>query len=181
MDLFHGFAKHNAQDTMGTLPIMAQGLVNAAINGSKQFFESYQEVTPAILSTTEQGEISVYLVQYSNDAEKQLQWSFLRLVRRSCPNVVLVSEVWASSYKGKKDTDISNLPRPSRDPERKEFVMVSLWSGKRSVVFGAEITRNPDKLGEFCVISDSMFPGEKGEDLQGELTKGTPYDTGEGN
>lgn len=145
-------------------------LVEAMIEGAKHFFEEYKEVPPAMTCFAPGFSPMVFPSVHHNDAEKACVWAFLRFLRETHPVVVLVSEIWAS--KRDKGNDPYKQTRPSEDPKRTEMVMISVWDESRTILIGADITRNPDKLGEFTVRSDS---NDEGCELEGELCKGEPF------
>lgn len=146
------------------------GIVNGMIKVAIQFFGEEHEVPPAVCAFAEGHTPLVFPAVHRNDVEKQVVWAFLRFLRETHPTVILVSEIWAS--KCDKDQDYKKMPRPSQDPNREEMVMINFWDEERTVVIASDITRNPDKLGEFTVRIDSNDDGMK---LEGELAKGEPF------
>lgn len=166
-----------AEDTMPTLDENARKLVDCALVGARDCFDRDGEALGVILVLPEQGEPQVYPATHSNDEEKRKCWDFLREQKANNPHVVLISEVWMSRCgKDGINPDGSAKVRPMNDPNRFEQVMVTLYSGPRTVMFCAEITRNPDKLGEWVTFYDSAFPLKGGADsMGGALMDGQKY------
>lgn len=157
-------------EVMLTVSEYARKSVESAIEGARHFFDESGEIPPAITCVDENDDPHVYPAVHRNDVEKQCAWAFLRFLRETHPIVLLISEVWVSTCG--KDEDLRDRPRPSQDPKRKELCMISLWDGKRSLWIAADITRNPNKLGEFTVRLDS---NDEDCSVTGELAKGKTY------
>lgn len=167
----------SAEDTMATLDENARGLVDTAMVGARESFDKDWEVNSFLLVIPEQGELKVYPMLHSNDEEKAERWEFMRKQRANNPHVVLISEVWmAMCKKDDMNPDGSVKVMPRNHPNKVEKVMVNLWSGERSVIFAADITRNPNHLGEWRTWYDSSFH-KKGFEWGGELERGERYKT----
>lgn len=159
-------------EVMLTVGEEASACVEAMIDGARKFFAEGGDVPSAVSCVTESGEPHVYPAHHRNDVEKQCVWAFVRFLRETHPVVVLISEIWQSSYQGKKGMDAKKLPRPSEDPNHTEAVLITLWAGKRTIWISAPITRHPNHLGEFMVKFDT---DDEGCHVEGELAKGKPY------
>lgn len=147
----------------------ARKMVEAMMDGARKFFAD-GDVPSAVTALDPKGIPHVYPIIHHNDMEKYCMWAFIRYLRETHPIVSMVSEIWVSHCKG--DENPYKKMKPSQDPNRQEMVMITLWQGTRTVWFAADITRNPDKLGEFTVRFDTT---EDGCHVEGELAKGEPY------
>lgn len=113
------------------------------------------EIVPAhlwILSLT--GEThSVEMDHYMNDDMKPLAAAFIQHLQEQ-PGVmatIFVSEVWVAEMSSEdfdKKVSAGEDLRPSNNPNRKEGVMIQVESPIGDLTYFAEISRNPDQLGE---------------------------------
>lgn len=163
-----------AEETIFTLSPEAASIVKSMMAGGRKFFDEGKEEVAAVVAVPEFGDPRVFPALHSNPAEKQIVWSFLRLLRATHPVVALINEAWYSEYG--KDWDPSKYVPPSQDPNRKELMLIYLWDCERSVVFHAQITRNPNHLGEWRTVHDSDFPLDNGDlSFSGALMEGEKY------
>jgi hypothetical protein len=63
---------------------------------------------------------------------------------------------------------------PSEDPNRKEKLMVTIYQHSRTVIFTADILRDPNRLEEWKTFYDSSFPNKMGS-IAGGMMTGKPY------
>lgn len=160
-------------DTLESVDDRTRAAIEGCIATAISFFHEDGEVPPAIIAIPEEGSPKVFPAKHQNDEQKEVVWSFLRVVRITHPVTILVSEVWYLSLEG-KNVDTKHLPRPSESPDRKEVVMIQVWDHKRNIMIVAEITRNPTHLGEFYTVRDSDFD-EPGAEVTGALNDGPRY------
>lgn len=154
-----------------TLKANTRKLIEGAVEGSVNCFAERGEVMPVIIALTEEDKPKIFKAEHRNQEEKQIVWAFLNLVRIMHPVTILVSEAWYSSIKDKK---MEQYIPPSEDPNHKEVAMIQVWDKDRNIMISADITRNPDHLGEFFVRSDTLSQGElKG--IGGALQEGDRY------
>jgi hypothetical protein len=171
--------KFPVKDTLGTVSKECAACIQSAMDGAIEFFAKYHEVPPAIIAVPEFGKPKVFKVNHQNQKEKDLQWEFLKMVRQLHPITLLISEVWYISRKGNLKPG-EKIPLPSYSPDRKEVVMIQVWDHDRNIFIAADITRNPDKLGEFVTVHDTQFD-PKGLTMDGALNEGGRYKGGEVN
>lgn len=170
------------QDTLNTLlPDAKKLLEECIIPASRKCFEEDGEVHPYMFSVRPDGKPQIYNIPVMDDETKPAIWEALRMARRGFPIVAFISEVWM--LEDRKAATENMLPdgsckiMPRDHPLKTEAVMISLFQGKRTVNFRADIRRNPTKLEEYRVFYDSQFPGKDcGADaVQGAMVDGDPY------
>jgi hypothetical protein len=171
--------KFPVKDTLGTVSKLASAAIKTSIEGAIEFFAEKHEVPSAIIAIPEHGDPKVFGVRHTNHKEKEAQWAFLKLVRSTHPITLLISEVWYLQRKG-KEWNKDNLPLPSESPDRQEVVMIQVWDHDRNIFIAADITRNPDHLGEFFTVHDTQFDPD-GLKMDGALNDGPRYKGGEVN
>lgn len=166
------------QDTIATLRPESASLVELIKKGSKDMFGKSGKVAPCYFFLGEDGQVSVQEVTFRNDEEKDLVANKMRLIRQSVTIAAFVTEAWMGSYAKEtsmEDINSGNYTRPSKLPGRKEVVLITLWEGKRTVVFYAEIMRKPkDALSAWYTMIDSNFPlGPEGKgEIEGRMVDG---------
>lgn len=166
-------------DTLSTLPEDAKFLVETVMGASADLFHKHGEVGPVgfyILPFT--GEIKVKEVGGPFDENtKDAFFDELRVLRRTCPTVAFLSEVWMSEGMKEKDMNPDGTVKvmPRDDPNHSEHIMLNLWQGSRVVTFKAQITRNPTALGEWGAFYDSTFPIKGATDVKGRMVEGESF------
>lgn len=160
-------------ETLFTLGSEARCIAERLMEGGEKHLKEDKEVA-AIVAVPEFGQPKVFPAVHTNYAQKSVVWGFLRLLRGTHPIVALISECWYSEWEGKEFIP-GKHPLPSQDPNRKEMMMINLWDCERSLVFTAQISRNPIELGEWRTVHDSEFPldpddkvGFEGAVMEGE-------------
>lgn len=164
------------EEIWGTLSYPATVLVDAAVRGADGFFKDKGSVPSSVLAMPEEGNPRIYDIRHTNIHEKHVAWAFIRMLRATHPCVVLVAESWVVELKGNQKWEDCPLP-PSQHPDHIEVIMISVWDCGRHLILQADIHRNPDKLGDWTVGIDTMFPNPKDKEtkMDGELNRGTNY------
>jgi hypothetical protein len=164
--------------TLATLNPDARQLLEATLPGARQNFERDHRLYPCAFAVTLGMEPEVYAIEEMNDQTKPALWAFMARLRRTRPVAAFLSEVWMAKCKpGDVNPDGSLKIMPRDHPDKTEWVLFSLWSGKRTVMVRAEIKRQPDLLGPWEVMWDSDYPdpgflGKKADSVGGEMMEG---------
>lgn len=169
---------NSLDDTLNSMEPESSAVAKTIMEGSRHFFNKYGKVLPAMFAMPLFGDkLMIEDVAVLDDDTKPIVWDKLRLWRKTHPVVAFVSEVWMSQYKARK-LPPGPLPMPRDDPQKTEKVMIQLWIASRKVTIFAEITRNPDKLGEWEALFDSFFHKDGIDALGGAMMEGEPNTIG---
>lgn len=161
-----------AEDTLRTLGPEAHTVATTLMEGGEKYLMQDEEVA-AIVAAPNFGLPKVFPLRHTNHPEKKITWSFLRLLRATHPVVGMINECWYSENDIGWDPEVD--PMPSEDPNHKEMMMINLWDCERSVVFAADIFRNPSRLGEWRTLQDSDFPLDTDSGFTGAIMEGEPF------
>ena len=168
------------EDTLNTLTPDAQKLTRMVLSASREFMAADGNLEPILFVVNQAGLKDCFPLGNMMDLEnKPALWAGVRQLRRACPVVGMVTEVWMAECKGRQWDGV--MPRDRED--RKEMAMFHLWQGSRSVTFAADIQRTPNSLAPWKIMFDSHFPktGMSGANrVEGAMMDGEPY-AGEGN
>jgi hypothetical protein len=155
------------EDTISTLEPMTQELVHGVIQSCEEQF-SQDTGVPAAIFAIKAGEEKVrfQVLEEFNDEVRESVHRTLAGLRDQCPVVGFLSECWMKCYHTKHKVKTmeeaedwaTTQTRPSESPDRIEVVMFNVWQGDRTLLFQANIHRNPDRLGEWGVFHDYYFP-----------------------
>lgn len=143
------------EDTLNTMGNAAHALFDTLSQKCSELFRKYGNISPGIFCCGEsKGSLQVYDSPNIDDASRPLIWEILRQIRSRNHVTAFVSEVWMAEGK----TESLPMPRPSQHPDRKERLMINVWEDKRLVMFLADLNRKPNRLGDWRVFHDSLFP-----------------------
>lgn len=166
------------QDTIVTLTAGARVMVEKVLPNATGMFAERGEIDPALFVIRAMGdEVNVFETKaMMNDELKPALWEGVRQLRRRCPVVGFISEVWqVDTGRLSKEAAAEALKIMPRDhPDKVEVAMFQLWDGSRQVTFMADIKREPNALGKWSVLFDSFFPKGKMNSLGGAMMDGEP-------
>lgn len=144
------------------IPDQAEKLLKTALFGVKLNFSRGKQLMPVLICVNGD-KIEVIGVPFKNSAEKAMVSKLISLKSKESDCCVFISEIWTAQAKTREEV-INSVP-PSLRADRGESVMVQLMIKNRVIFHMAEITRAPDKLGEFKLVGDSADPDFKYESL----------------
>lgn len=169
-------------DTLDSVKIISRAMLESAMTGARELFKEEGSVSPVIFSANEdESNIRVHEIAVFDDDTKPAVFATMRLLRKTCPATLFITEIWQSKAKQEDVTkDFRVKVMPSDDPDHTESIMITMWQGKRVITINAEITRNPDALGEWKVFYDSEFTEPGGPtDVKGAMMEDHYLEGGE--
>lgn len=172
------------EETLSTLYPQCKLLAKTIMEGARANWERDKEIIPFGFFINDQGVQLVQVGKFDYETKPHI-WKVMAELRRQHRTVMFLSEIWESRPKpGDLNPDGSFKVMPRDDPNRQEYIMLQAWEGTRLITFRAQITRNPDNLGEWEVFFDSHFPVKMGnkmpDKVYGAMMEGPCY-AGEGN
>lgn len=163
------------QDTINTLSPGAKAIIEVAMMGARNMFKNKGDVIPGLFVVPlDHNQATIEDVSVD---DSEALYARIRKLREENPTVGFISEAWIAKC-DKSIKSIEDLTMmPSQMPNRQEAVMLTIWDCERTLLILAKIHRNPNKLDEWKVTYDSMFPqsGHDKQGLQGNLAEGKSF------
>ena len=104
---------------------------STCINHTQMVFNQTKEVPATLFALKPNGDVIMLLRDFDNDEDKHFMYNMyaMILVAEQCTMYCFMSEAWFSSHEAltednMDDFDLSSVPRPMDDPNRKEGVFV---------------------------------------------------------
>lgn len=143
------------------LPERVAGLLDGILQGARDNFERDENLCP-IFFAMKGDQITPCLFKEFTPDMKQHAFKWMQEQVPLNEACVFVVETWfARAMKSEfKEGPDDCLVRPSERSDRREMVMVNLFTPDRKVSIAAEITRNPTQLGPWELFSDTAKEGE---------------------
>ncbi len=158
------------EDTLKTTTPVCQALFKTISEISRKKFDDDGGVPPGIFVYTAAGELKVYDPPELSDRTKPMVWEMLKQIRSMNPITAFISEVWMSH----PEKNAKHFVMPRVDPKREEKLMINLWDRDRMLNIFADIKRNPNSLGPWEVLFDSVF-SQKNTQVSGAMMEGPTY------
>lgn len=144
------------------LPINAQKALDAAKLAAEDCLKVMQEIAPVICVENKDGEYEIGIVgELTTDAKHAVGKAIRHALAQGARSVVLTTEAWLSTIDKEKSPALFQgviegsaviLP-PKHDPERREAIVIQLYTPDRQLVIGAE--REGARLKEWSIIGDT--------------------------